>query len=511
MPPHERSGTIPCKGGQCGERKVKAWRAAAQYPGRVPEVLERELKLTVDGDFQLPDLGGAELDPRLFTSTYYDTSDHRLLGAGITLRRRVEQGKGVWQLKLPRGPARLEIERQGGPSGAPRELGDLLVALVRGRPLQPVAKLRTRRSSFRLQEDGTPAAQIALDHVDVLDGRRRAWSFAEVGVELLQDRQDVLDDVERALRAAGVRNHDGRTKLARALRVPAPAPVEAQPDAPTGDHLRAMIARQYAALLAHDPGARLGDDPEDVHLLRVATRRLRSVLRVARPVLDLTWAEPLRAELAWLGGELGPVRDLDVLIDELERDAGALEPAERRAFARLLKRLDQEREEARNRLLVAMGSARYLMLLDSVEDAARDPRLQPAEVTVAELAAGEFRRLRRAARKLDPDADDTELHALRIRGKRARYAAELAEAAIGRPATRFVARAKTLQDVIGSHQDAIVAEQSLRRLVAEGSGRQAAFAAGRLVERARGRKEAARSAVPGALAKLERSGRRAFA
>lgn len=72
--------------------------------------------------------------------------------------------------------------------------------------------------------------------------------------------------------------------------------------------LQAMIAVQLGRILAHDPGARLGDDPEDVHQLRVATRRLRAFLRAARPLLEKSWAEDLRAEPGWLGGALGPVR-----------------------------------------------------------------------------------------------------------------------------------------------------------------------------------------------------------
>ena len=94
------------------------------------ETLERELKLAAPDGFELPDLGGEPLEPRTFTSTYYDTSDHRLARAGITLRRRVEHGKGLWQLKLPEGNARRELEHPGGSAGPPRQLARLLVAPV---------------------------------------------------------------------------------------------------------------------------------------------------------------------------------------------------------------------------------------------------------------------------------------------------------------------------------------------------------------------------------------------
>jgi len=78
--------------------------------------LERERKLEAREGFELPDLGGEPLEPRVFTSVYYDTADHSLTNAGITLRRRTERGKSVWQLKLPADDGRLELEEPGGPA-----------------------------------------------------------------------------------------------------------------------------------------------------------------------------------------------------------------------------------------------------------------------------------------------------------------------------------------------------------------------------------------------------------
>ncbi len=128
-----------------------------------------------------------------------------------------------------------------------------------------------------------------------------------------------------------------------------------------------MLNRQYRALLAHDPGTRLGVEPEELHQMRVATRRLRAFLRAARPLLDLEWAESLREELAWLGSALGPVRDLDVLIEHLRDDAAGLEAREQRALRRLFALLDEERERERLAMLDALGSERYLLLLDRLE------------------------------------------------------------------------------------------------------------------------------------------------
>jgi CHAD domain-containing protein len=266
-----------------------------------------------------------------------------------------------------------------------------------------------------------------------------------------------------------------------------------------------MLERQYAQILRHDPGVRLDLDPEDVHRLRVAVRRSRAILRAARPVLDPSWSEPLRDELHWLGSALGRRRDIDVLIGHLRREIEQLEQPERTAAGALVGLLAAERETAQAITLDALTSERYFWLLDGLESAARGPRVQRGEVSLRKLAAKEFKRLRKLADRLGPDATDQELHRARILGKRARYTAELAEPEVGKPARRFVEHARAFQDVLGTHQDAIVAEARLRGLLADSPGSGAAFAAGRLVERERERRTEARAQLPEAWRELERA------
>ncbi len=475
------------------------------------ETLEREVKLTAERGFRLPDLPGEPLDPRVFTSTYFDTDDHRLARAGVTLRRRVEHGRGAWQLKLPRGAARLELEAPGGPAGPPPEMRDLLTAYLRGRALDPVAKLRTHRSGVRVSNGGGPVADVTVDLVSVMAGRRISRSFREIEAELLGDGERELRRIEKVLRDAGARDGDGRPKVFQALgleRVVEPAAPDRS--APARAHLQAMLQRQYRAILAHDPGTRLGTDPEQLHQMRVATRRLRAFLRAAHPLLDVEWAESLRAELAWLGSSLGPVRDLDVLVERLHDEAHDLEPREQRALRRVFDLLEVEHREARDALLVALRSERYLALLDRLEASVAEPAFVESDVTVAEIASEEFRKLRRAVKRLAPDPTDDELHGIRIRGKRARYAAELAESAVGKRAAHFVQEAKTFQDVLGDHQDAVVAELRLRQALTQTGGAALAFAAGRLVERERARRAAARAAFPAAWARLAKAGKAAW-
>jgi CHAD domain-containing protein len=265
-------------------------------------------------------------------------------------------------------------------------------------------------------------------------------------------------------------------------------------------------------VVAHDPGTRLGRDPEELHQMRVATRRLRAFLRAARPLLDEEWAESLRAEAGWLGSVLGPIRDLDVLLEHLHSDASALEPKERRALRRIFRRLEQERADDRVVMLAALQSDRYLTLLDRLEAAARAPVLAAdgQDVSLRDIAADEYRRLRKAVRALETEPADTDLHEIRIHGKRARYAAELAEPVVGKPATRFIREAKAFQDVLGQHQDAVVAEERLRGLLLELGGAATAFSAGRLVERQRERRVEARAEFPRAWKALAKRGRQAW-
>ena len=269
--------------------------------------------------------------------------------------------------------------------------------------------------------------------------------------------------------------------------------------------MRAMLGEQHAQILRHERGARLADDPEGLHQVRVAVRRARAILRA----VDRGGWEGLLAELKWLGGVLGPRRDLDVLLARLQGQIAELEEPERGAARSLAGSLEEECGRAQAQVAAALTSDRYEKLLDGLEQCSR--ALEVADdLSLTRLAGREFKRLRKRMNALDAGAADEELHRARILGKRARYSAELAEADAGKKARRFIARAKAFQDVLGSHQDAIVAEARLRGLLREAGRTGAAFATGRLVEGERLRRREARRALPAAWKKLERRGVRAW-
>jgi CHAD domain-containing protein len=244
--------------------------------------------------------------------------------------------------------------------------------------------------------------------------------------------------------------------------------------------VRRAIAVSVRRLILHDPGVRLGGDPEAVHQARVAVRRLRSDLRTFSSLLVEPWSQALREELRWLGGELGGVRDAEVLAGEIAHAVERLPEADRSAGGRLVADFEADIAAQRERLLGAMRTERYLALVERLVDAARAPMLtEAAEERARDILPGLLRRpwrkLRRDARHLGDGASDEELHALRIRAKRARYAVEAGVPVLGGRARRFARAVAILQDVLGAHHDAVVAGERLR---ARGASRPLAFVAG---------------------------------
>ncbi|HUJ91218.1 MAG TPA: CYTH and CHAD domain-containing protein [Gaiellaceae bacterium] len=455
---------------------------------------EHERKLDAPDGFELPQLGGSPLETRVFTSVYHDVADGSLARSGITLRRRTERGRSVWQLKLPSEDARLELEQPGGPGDPPQELRKLLAAHLRHGPVAPVAELRTRRRGQLVARNGT-TAEVTIDEVAVMDALRVSDEFVEVEIELRTGDPARLDDIAEEVERAGAVPSGGLPKLFRALGLTGPPPAPKEPF----EALRALLQVQLTEILRHDPGTRLGTDPESLHDMRVAVRRSRALLRAGRRLIAGDTDE-LNAELQWLGSVLGAVRDLDVLLGRLHEEAAGLGGDDTKAAEQLLRALERERRRDRTALLRALGSARYLKLLDRFQ--AELDALEPSgdDVPLDALARRELKKLRKAVRALPEEPHDDELHRVRKLGKRARYASELA----GRAGV--VRRAKALQDVLGEHQDAVVAEERLRALAAEATPEQA-LAAGRLVDRERIRRAETRAAWPAVWRKLKHASR----
>ena len=473
--------------------------------------LEREVKLKTGQAFRLPHFPGEPLPPRLFTSTYFDTVDFRLARLGVTLRRRTERKRVVWQLKLPRQDARLELEMTSGRSTPPAPLEDLLFGLLRREPLTAIAKLRTHRTGIRIQPLDKPIADVVIDRVRILKARRVVGHLSEIEVELRSGKEKEFAAIVTALREAGAYDGDSRPKVFQALNLDVSSPCLPE-SAPFSERLKTILQKQLRDILLHDPGTRFGKDPEELHQMRVGIRRFRALLRASRVLLEPEWYASLQEELRWLGAMLGTVRDQDVLIEQLYTEAHALPPAERKTFERLLTTFETHRAQARRQLLDTLRSDRYLDLLSRLELAAQAPALRDApESSLMHLAAQEFKELVKAGKRGTADPSDHELHRLRIRTKRTRYAAELAIETMGKSAIRFVRQTKRNQDILGEHQDAIVTEERLRQLLQTTRGVKTAFAIGQIVERLRARRRRTKVIFPREWAKLKKRGREVFA
>ena len=477
---------------------------------------ETEVKMGAWAGFDLPSLDGVAEDvtpvarvPRTLMAVYYDTADLRLARWGVTVRHRTGDGGGGWTVKLPEGdegPAlvRRELTFEGPAGRMPAGATSLIRAYARDTPLVPVARIRTVRTGVDLLDsEGAVVAEVVDDEVSVLHGGRVATRFREVEVELgARPPAGLLDAVVALLRQAGAGEPESTPKLmhalgARAQAAPEVALVTLGKKPSAADLVRQAVSAAVDRIMRHDPGVRIGDDPEDVHQARVGTRRLRSDLRTFSSLLDEEWLASLRDELRWLAGALGQVRDDDVLIERLRRQAATLPEPDTGALAPIFRRLAIERDQARAELIEAMESPRYIALLERLIDAARQPQCRkaadaPAAEVVPGLVAAPWRKLRKAVDALPADPPDADLHQIRILAKRTRYAAEAAAPLVGKKAKAFASAVADLQEVLGDHQDAVVAEAWLRAAV-EGADAAVSLAAGELIavqmaEAAEGRK-----------------------
>ncbi|MBW8792368.1 MAG: CYTH and CHAD domain-containing protein [Streptomyces sp.] len=435
----------------------------------------------VGGIVSVVDQGTETLD-----AVYYDTDDLRLAGSSAALRRRTGGSDAGWHLKLPlSGDSREEVTAPLS-DGPPDSLRELALSRTRGADVRPVVRIRTTRGVRRLVGSGNAVlAELSIDAVraESLRAPGTLASWTEMEVELAPDTDPVLLDlVDKTLRKSGVDRSHAPSKFARALaetmagapRLPDRRAGETVAPGSAGEAVLGHVEGLIGTLVNLDPAVRR-DVPDSVHRMRVACRRLRSVLRSYRSVLDRAVTDPVRGELKWLGDELGAERDQEVLRERLRTRIDAL-PAEL-LFGPVAARLQvwdlNNSSEARRRTLDALNSPRYLALLDSLAALTEQPPLRgkadrKPEKVMAKAVLKEYDRL--AGRvshglELPPGPErDTALHNARKAAKKTRYATEPARDALGKPAKRLGKRVKALQKVLGDHQDSVVARDALRRM-----------------------------------------------
>ena len=238
-----------------------------------------------------------------------------------------------------------------------------------------------------------------------------------------------------------------------------------------GDLAFAVLRRQLAVVRAKEPGTRLGEDPEELHDMRVATRRLRAALSLFEGVLPVR-AQVFRDELGWLGRLLGAVRDLDVQLQGLAGMSSAVDaPDGHDPMVELAALLGREREAARGDMLNGLDSVRWERLAKGLTAMAQQGPARrslatrvPAEIGLPELVFRRHHKVRKAATRARHTGIVTDFHALRIRCKRLRYALEFRSEVYGGKPSRFVRELTVLQDELGEMQDAEVASLQLADL-----------------------------------------------
>jgi CHAD domain-containing protein len=442
-------------------------------------VEEREDKFEVDPDWVMPqvmrlvpDGGRVDQEVRRLDNTYFDTPDAGLRLFGVTLRRRIGGSETGWQLKVPNGTARTELQSSSRAKKLPAALAKGVAGLLVGENIAPVATVITTRTAYRLlNSSGELVLEIADDQVESqpLNGESALNSWREVEAELgPAGKKKDLKRARKLLLDAGATPSAVRTKLDRALGSTSSNGHRTAADAGTvGELVASYLATQCEVLASNDVGLRTG--APIVHRTRVAARRIRSTLRVFGDVVASAPAEELNDELAWYAEVLGEVRDREVLHDRLTTRIAELPTEQVRGpvEAEITKTLATERDNATQRLNDAMRTSRYQHLMQLLRSWKTAPPLTDAAEGKGKTAAKYVKAAKQKADKRLRNAggDVEELHRARKAAKRLRYAAELVEPADSR--MKGIARdAKDLQTLLGEHQDAVVAANFLSKVSA---------------------------------------------
>ena len=468
--------------------------------------------------------------PATLVSVYFDTDKLKLRNKGLSLRVRRIGRRHVQTIKQVSGEiaavfARNEWEHDIGGKQPDLEaardtaLGPLLNKKLR-RGLKPLFETRVRRTVYPIHS-GDSEIDLIIDRGKVEAGRQSS-PLCELELELKRGESGELFKLARTLAEQVPIQLSVRSKAERGYALIAgeePEAVKAAPVALTPDSNRQAafqaIARGCLHQLVGNLPAMQDGDPEALHQMRVALRRLRAAISLFADMLLNPQMEAMKAELKWIAGELGPARELDVFIKRVVKPVTDGKP-NGPGVAVLTKDLQQRREEALARAHAAIESLRFRSLVlemaawieigDWTRNAA-EPTRALREQLIAAAAAVELRRrwkkiLQRGAR-LD-ELDPQRRHKLRIQAKKLRYASEFFTGAfLGKKAAQrredFVASLEKLQDALGDLNDIAVHEGLTERIVdaqdTNGKGHRGrakkAFAAGRLS----GREEARISSV----------------
>ena len=437
---------------------------------------------------------------------YWDTPGWHLFRAGWTYRWRDRSGDRIMTLKsreLRDGivQKRREVERRV--PAFPQDGSHPLVAEhvvdrsggLRSGDLRELFRVRTHRRLFDIRLPDDALVELGIDRTTITtDGPVKKpapgrMTFVELEIELKEGHEESLrrmaaetqqrfgllaarlSKFERGLQTTG-RSPPLASRMVLPTSTPFMHALREQPaPADPAVHLAyGRLLEQFEEMIVQEPRAWEGLDPEGVHKMRVATRRLRSALRAFKKVLPSSIGS-FNGEFKWLAAVLGGVRDLDVAMGNLPHFLSGI-PQEDAAHLDVYQQYlaDQWREE-RRRLLACLTSRRYERLKTGFAGSLdRGPSARTMDtlgsITIgdaAQLLIGKrYRVVLRRGREITSVSGDESLHALRIQCKRLRYLLEFFRPTYGGLLKAEITRLKRLQDVLGDFQDACVAGQFLR-------------------------------------------------
>jgi triphosphatase len=483
--------------GDAGEdaREVE-WQLAAADLGIVRHWLGRHSVL--DG------LKISPLTPQQLHDTYLDTEDWRVFRAGYALRVREKDGRFEATLKglrsarddvadrreltepLPEGKAKA-LARAGGP------VGSRVRDVIGVKPLRRLFDVRTSRERFAVRgRDSTEEmGELALDEAQFsrADGHRRPMILTRVELEAKSRNRAALEALATRLRtecglqpatenkfAAGL--HSASLQPPRAGEPDRQAqPVRAAMNATSraGDFAAAALQRLLGEGRAHEPAARLGESPEALHALRVAGRRIDTVLSLFRPCLPAALGKS-RPRLKSLLDASGAVRDVDIRLEAARAFRSGLPEGERGALDPLLRHLESERDAARSRMLRALDAKPIRDWLEGLPARLSRPTRAAVSASSADAAAlrivpelirKRYRKLRKCARRLTAESPVSQYHKVRVRTKKLRYALEVVAPTYGEPADAILAALLKLQSRLGTQHDSDVIARYLTQLAAD--------------------------------------------
>jgi CHAD domain-containing protein len=461
-------------------------------------------------------IDGLVLEPRstlqLF-DTYLDTDDWRIHRAGFALRIRSESGKSEATLKsLHSASAEVADRRElsealeNAESESIRQsigpVGTRVHAVSGAHALLPLFEVRTSRQRFaiRREDEAQQLGEIALDETVISrpHGEPQA-SMQRVEVEALTEAHEPLQSLVKALRSDCALEAASDTKYSHGLKSVGLAPGPAPEFAPTAvdssmaivDVALANLRRYLSAWHLHEPGARLGDNPEELHDLRIAGRRLDAILRQFRSSLPASFLR-IRPTLKKILRALGDARDLDVALGELETFGRELPESDRESVEPLKQHLVSERVRARARMLSVLDSVSVqenlqkltaLLAAPSVASQQSSPEL--ALNAAPALIRRRYRKVRKGANLLTADSSMEAYHAVRGLVKKFRYTLEAVAVIYGKPADEMLRTLRRWQEKLGVQQDAAIAIRRLKALASappKGIPPETLFLMGRLAE-----------------------------